>query len=85
MVTLMKRFVLSGPAFDRHIFVFFSKALIFCFDVMRMISKQMCWQDDCFGFHLRECMVIASPPVCLFLNLKCHLDKNLLYIFLFYH
>ena len=63
MVTLIRRLVLNGPAFDRHVFVFFSNALIFCFDVMRMISKQMRWQGDRFGFHLREFIVIASPPI----------------------
>ena len=26
----------------------------------------MRWQGDRFGFHLRECIVIASSPVSLF-------------------
>ena len=42
------------------------------FDVMRMISTQIRWQDPCvialqvvrtsFGFHLREFMGSSSPP-----------------------
>ena len=42
------------------------------FDLMRMISTQICWQDSLLislqvvrtssGFHLRECMRSSFPP-----------------------
>lgn len=40
-----------------------STATFLFFSQMRMISKQMRWQGDRFGFHLREFIVIASPPI----------------------
>ena len=39
--------VRNSPAFDRHVFGFFSRSLSMDFDVMGMISTQIRWQDPC--------------------------------------
>ena len=41
--------VRNSPAFHRHVFVSFQDRWSMDFDVMRMISTQIRWQDTCWS------------------------------------